>query len=373
MPTRFTEVHISSPVPSMCLRAKNSLRTPRWRTPRASAPHKKGQSGSAADWRSPKSGDQEGDGRPSYPKRSERPSEMAADGCVVKVFLVVLLEVTGSGVRERHEDLEETDAVQDFERDAETRQTCRLLTCRCFLPSLADYNSVLRPCGLYRSLRHPDFPVVQCRADAWSVSGGLVLTELYIAYSQGNASSRVFPPCDAGWVSTPLCIRCCVRSHTVDLCTTSGTLPSLVQDSLVGVQFGSAACLLLFTFSHGSFRRQQGQLSVMSDVRNCRVDRSQSDGLPLGCTGHCATLIYWVRSKFHPDSETESCQPAFRSNSVLPVVSLRLQDRCAEHSASVHGALGWNFPYLLREGGLWVTSFLERATSSSSLLSTWKR
>ena len=35
---------------------------------------KKDQSRSAADWRPPKSGDQEGDGRPSYPRRSGRPT-----------------------------------------------------------------------------------------------------------------------------------------------------------------------------------------------------------------------------------------------------------------------------------------------------------
>ena len=38
----------------------------------------KDQSGSAADWRSPKSGDQEGDGRPGYPQGAGDPE--AADG-----------------------------------------------------------------------------------------------------------------------------------------------------------------------------------------------------------------------------------------------------------------------------------------------------
>ena len=59
------------------------------------------QSGSAADWRPPKSGDQKGDGRPGYPMRSRRPSEMATDGSVVKRRFVELLDVTGSGVRAR--------------------------------------------------------------------------------------------------------------------------------------------------------------------------------------------------------------------------------------------------------------------------------
>ena len=59
------------------------------------------QSASTADWRPPKSGDQESDGRPLYPKRSRRPSEMATDGCLVKRRFVDLLDVTGSGVRAR--------------------------------------------------------------------------------------------------------------------------------------------------------------------------------------------------------------------------------------------------------------------------------
>ena len=59
--SRDVGVHISSPVSSMCLRAKGLC-----------APQED-LSGSAAAWRSPKSGDQEDDGRPSYPKRSRRP------------------------------------------------------------------------------------------------------------------------------------------------------------------------------------------------------------------------------------------------------------------------------------------------------------
>ena len=48
------------------------------------APTRKVQTGSAAFWRPPKSGDQEGDGRPGYPRRSGRPSERdrAVCGCV---------------------------------------------------------------------------------------------------------------------------------------------------------------------------------------------------------------------------------------------------------------------------------------------------
>ena len=61
--------------PACACGQKTTLRAPRWRSSRASAPHKKDQSGSAADWRSPKSGDQEDDGRPGYPKRSRRPRE----------------------------------------------------------------------------------------------------------------------------------------------------------------------------------------------------------------------------------------------------------------------------------------------------------
>ena len=72
---RFTEVHISSPVSSMCLRAKDNFEGTKGAVfPSLCAPQEV-QSGSAADWRSPKSGDQEDAGRPLYPKRSRRPRE----------------------------------------------------------------------------------------------------------------------------------------------------------------------------------------------------------------------------------------------------------------------------------------------------------
>ena len=62
VPTRFTEFHISSPVPSMSLRAKDHLEDTKVAVfPSLRAPQDD-QSGSAADWRSPKSGDQEDDG-----------------------------------------------------------------------------------------------------------------------------------------------------------------------------------------------------------------------------------------------------------------------------------------------------------------------
>ena len=60
--------------PACACGQKTTLRAPRWRSSRASAPHEKDLSGSAADWRSPKSGDQEDDGRPDNPKRSGRTS-----------------------------------------------------------------------------------------------------------------------------------------------------------------------------------------------------------------------------------------------------------------------------------------------------------
>ena len=69
---KFTSAH---QCPACAFGQKTTLRAPRWRSPRASAPHKKDQSGSAADWRSPKSGDQGDDGRPGYPKRSRRPRD----------------------------------------------------------------------------------------------------------------------------------------------------------------------------------------------------------------------------------------------------------------------------------------------------------
>ena len=75
VPTRFTEVHIRSTVSSMSLRAKDHLEGTKVAVfPRYCAENKV-QTGSAADWRPPKSGDQEDDKRPGYPKRSRRPRE----------------------------------------------------------------------------------------------------------------------------------------------------------------------------------------------------------------------------------------------------------------------------------------------------------
>ena len=53
----------------------------KWRSSRASAPHKKDQSGSAADWRPPRSGDQEGDGRSGYPKTQRDETEQYVGTC----------------------------------------------------------------------------------------------------------------------------------------------------------------------------------------------------------------------------------------------------------------------------------------------------
>ena len=74
VPTRFTRVHISSKVSSTCLRAKDHLEGTKVAVFPSLCAAQKVQTGSAADWRSPKSGDQEDDGRPSNPKRKRRPS-----------------------------------------------------------------------------------------------------------------------------------------------------------------------------------------------------------------------------------------------------------------------------------------------------------
>ena len=71
VPTRFTEVHISSPVSSMCLRAKDHLEGTKVAVFLRYCAPQEVQSGSAADWRSPRSGDQEDDGRSSYPKKEQ--------------------------------------------------------------------------------------------------------------------------------------------------------------------------------------------------------------------------------------------------------------------------------------------------------------
>ena len=74
MPTRFTEVHISSTVSSMSLRAKDHLEGTKVAVfPRYCA-EKQSPDRQRSGWRPPKSGDQEDDGRPGYPKRSRRPS-----------------------------------------------------------------------------------------------------------------------------------------------------------------------------------------------------------------------------------------------------------------------------------------------------------
>ena len=77
MPMRFTEVHISSKVSSMCLRAKDHHEGTKVAVfPSLCAPQRD-QSGSAVDWRSPKSGDQEHDGRPGYPRGASDPERRA--------------------------------------------------------------------------------------------------------------------------------------------------------------------------------------------------------------------------------------------------------------------------------------------------------
>ena len=73
VPTRDIEVHVSSLVSTLVPAGKRPPEDTRWRSSRASAPHNK--TSRAADWRSPKSGDQEDDGRPGYPTRSRRPRE----------------------------------------------------------------------------------------------------------------------------------------------------------------------------------------------------------------------------------------------------------------------------------------------------------
>ena len=69
----------------MCLRATDHLEDTKVAAfPGYCAPQKV-QSGSAADWRPPRSGDQEGDGRPGYPRRSGRPSAREESSVWVRV------------------------------------------------------------------------------------------------------------------------------------------------------------------------------------------------------------------------------------------------------------------------------------------------
>ena len=86
--------------------------------------------------------------------------------------------------------------------------------------SLADYKKCFLPCGLYKSLRHPDLPVGQCRADTQRVSGGRMLTELHTVNSQGNTNSRVFPArrCRLGVYTFAVVVVCARRLWASSQC-----------------------------------------------------------------------------------------------------------------------------------------------------------
>ena len=75
VPTRFTEFHISSPVPSMSLRAKDHLEGTKVAVSPRYCAEQKSPVQQRSGWRPPKSGDQGDDGRPGYPKRSRRPRD----------------------------------------------------------------------------------------------------------------------------------------------------------------------------------------------------------------------------------------------------------------------------------------------------------
>ena len=105
VPTRFTGIHVSSPVSSMCLRAKDHLEGTKVAEFPSLCAAPEVQPGSAADWRSPRSGDQEDDGRPGYPKRSRRPrhgrwwdtDRVRPKSALVQAIVVVLHDLTGWG------------------------------------------------------------------------------------------------------------------------------------------------------------------------------------------------------------------------------------------------------------------------------------
>ena len=110
VPTRDMGVHISSPVSSLCLRAKDHLEDTKVAVfPRYCAPQKV-QTGSAADWRPPKIGDQEGDGRPDHPRRGQATQrwqvvgyghEATREEGPVQASAVALHDDTGRGSRVR--------------------------------------------------------------------------------------------------------------------------------------------------------------------------------------------------------------------------------------------------------------------------------
>ena len=99
--------HQSAKVSSLCLRAKDHLEGTKVAVfPCPCAPQKV-QTGSAADWRSPKSGDREDDGRPDDPRRGRRPRDgrwWDTDGvrpksAPVQASAVALHDDTGRGSR----------------------------------------------------------------------------------------------------------------------------------------------------------------------------------------------------------------------------------------------------------------------------------
>ena len=95
--------------PACACGQETTLRAPRWRSSRASAPHKKVQTASAADWRPPKNGEQEDDGRPDHPQGGRRPrdgrrwdtDEATREAGPVQAIAVTLHDDTGQGLPSR--------------------------------------------------------------------------------------------------------------------------------------------------------------------------------------------------------------------------------------------------------------------------------
>ena len=75
VPSRFIEFHISSPVPSMSLRAKDHLEGTKVAVSPRYCAEQKVQTGSAAAGGHRRVATRGDDGRPDYPKRSRRPSD----------------------------------------------------------------------------------------------------------------------------------------------------------------------------------------------------------------------------------------------------------------------------------------------------------
>ena len=234
------------------------------------------QSGSAADWRPPKSGDQEGDGRLDHLQGGRRPTVRVRAMCGY---------VRGRPRRRRGaQALWNSTLTQPF------GVTCLLQllpSCPPWKRFVANFGWLASPrllsalrVHLARRRRTPlHSPPTGCRGnsppDHWFSNGSVAELRRNCPQVRGRRQLN-FTGIWHFWHF--LVVSCPAVSF--------GTLRA--DTSLVGAHNLGA-------------RHNSGQVCL-----HCRVDRLPSVGPPSDCTGHCATLAYWVRREFHADSEAET-------------------------------------------------------------------